>query len=83
MRWMLILLMVAVLLAACVGQPVPAASPPVPDVTAEADGTPTLDPAIQIVTRPAPTEDFELAVPLPGEWVASATEDPEIALIFD
>ncbi len=45
--------------------------------------TPTENPYIVIVTPRPPEDEFALEVPLPGTLVASATEDPDIALIFD
>ncbi len=45
--------------------------------------TPTDNPYIVIVTPRSPEDEFALEVPLPGTLVASATEDPDAALIFD
>lgn len=94
MRLFVILsLFASLLLAACGGsQPAPTEVPAndaqgVDAVTDEqvVDSEPTNDPNIVVVTQ-APislTDNFELEVPMPGTLVASETEDPNAALVFD
>jgi hypothetical protein len=87
LRWMLILIW-APMLAACGGADAPAQSlaPDAPVEPAAETAAETAAPAFVIVTRPPVNEDPELLATLPGPdelSFASATEDPDIDLIFD
>ncbi len=88
LRWMLILIW-APMLAACGGADASAVQSSAPDapietaVEAAPEGTAA---AFVIVTRPPTNEEPELLATLPGPdelSFASATEDPDIDLIFD
>jgi hypothetical protein len=87
LRWMLILIW-APMLAACGGADAPAQSsaPDAPVELAAETAAQTAAPAFVIVTRPPINEDPELLATLPGPdelSFASATQDPDIDLIFD
>jgi len=92
--FVIVSLIASVLLVACGGNQPPSpeaqtnpmqAPETVPDDQVE-NAEPTDDPNIVIVTQDTNlslTQDFALEVPLPGTLVASETEDPNVALVFD
>jgi len=76
-----LLILSALFLAACNGGGSPADDQPTD--SGNQNPPPAATQNIVIVTREPTLEDGQLPVPLPGTLVASATEDPDIGLVFD
>lgn len=84
MRYIWMMLFIMATATACANSDSGATAPP-SDASGQTSGETAIptDPAFVVVTRQPTREVFELEVPLPGTLVASSTEDPEAALIFD
>ncbi len=84
MRLWILLISLSIAIVACTGEAPAEGDTPVPqDTSNNVEPTPDPNDAVAVVTLTPMPEGDALEVPLPQTLVASETEDPNAALVFD